>query len=193
MNRQFRFWIEAIKIRWIILGGIFYVGSVFLVAQMIIGPQYGRYYGAVEKQLEIDETYVNLLGLDIEVAVKNINNQLMELDSLKIVFENKLMKAASVNAIFPVIDRFCSEANLKVVTMESMNRSENVMQFWEKHLLRLSVLGKFPDFLWLLELMERHDEWILIESLTMAPLEQGTGFARFDMVLSVLSAKETNS
>ena len=77
--------------------------------------------------------------------------------------------------------------------MESMNRSEIVMQFWEKHLLRLSVIGKFPDYLWLLELMERHDEWILIEALTMTPLEQGTGFARFDMILAVLSAKETKT
>jgi hypothetical protein len=190
MNEQLRLWVDSIKVRWIILGAIIYVGSVFLAAQLIIGPQYGRYYGAVEKQLEIDETYVNLLGLDIEKAVINIDLQLLELDSLRLVFENRLLKSDNVNSIFPIIDRYCTEANLKVVTIEAMNRTETVMQEWEKHLLRLTVLGKFTDYLWLLTLLEQHEEWILIESLNVSPLEEGGGYARMDMVMSVLVAKE---
>lgn len=189
MNKQLRYWVDAIKIRYVILGAIVYIGSVFLIAQLIIQPQYGRYHGAVEKQLEIDETYVNLLGLDIEDAVRNINGQLAELDSLEIKFEEKLLKNKRINAVFPVLDRFCTESQLKVVTLEPLNRAERVGAEYEKHLIRLSVLGKFPDFLGLLDLMESHREWILIETISIAPLEQGN-YARFDLVLSVLVLME---
>ena len=189
MNAQVKIWLEAVKVRWLILGAILYLGSAFLMAQILISPQSNRYYGAVDKQLEIDETYVNLIGLDIEAAVQNINNQLEELDSLEANFERRLLKSQRINSIFPIIDRACTQNLLKVVTLEPVNRSEMVGSHYEKHLLRLTVLGKFSDFLNFLSNMESHDEWVLIEWLSVEPLESGT-FARFNLVLSVLTVKE---
>ncbi len=189
MNRQLKYWLEAIQIRWVIVGAILYLASALLLARLLIQPQYGRYHGAVSKQLEIDETYVDLIGLDVEDAVKNINHQLEELDSLKVQFEGKLLKSQRINSIFPTIDRFCTLHQLKVITLEPMNRSEQVGPDYEKHLLRLSALGKYADFLLLLDELENHTEWVLVESMNISPLENGT-FARFDVVFSVLSQKE---
>ncbi len=157
--------------------------------QVLILPESQRYDEAVLRQNQLAESYIDLVSLDIEVAIANLNIQLEELDSLESVFQSRLLKSARVNSIFPVLDKFCTASLLKVVTLEPMNKFNNIGDKYQAHLIRLSMIGRFPDFLDFLEALERHKEWILIDDMIIKPLERDD-YARYDLTLSVLVTKD---
>jgi hypothetical protein len=156
---------------------------------VMILPESARYDEAVLRQNQLAETYIDLVSLDIELAIQNLDMQLAELDSLEAVFKSRLLQNARVNAIFPVIDKYCTLSQLKVVTLEPMNKFEDVSKEYQAHLIRLSMIGRFPDFQQFLDLLEKHKEWILIDDLVLKPLERDS-YARYDLTLSVLVSKE---
>ncbi len=157
--------------------------------QVLILPESQRYDEAVLRQNQLAETYIDLVSLDIEVAIENLNIQLTELDSLRIVFESRLLKSARVNSVFPILDKFCTTSLLKVITLEAVNKYNNIGDKYQAHLIRLSMIGRFPDFLDFLEALERHEDWILIDDMIIKPLERDD-YARYDLTLSVLVAKD---
>ena len=189
MKKQFQFWLEAIQMKWLVTAIVVYFAITGSSLQVLILPESQRYDEAVLRQNQLAETYIALVSLDIELAIENLNNQLSVLDSLEGIFTSRLLQSTRVNAIFPVIDRFCTTALLKVVTLEPMNKFNNVGTKYQAHLIRLSMIGRFPDYLKFLEMIERHNEWILIEEMAVKPLERND-YARYDLTLSVLVAKE---
>lgn len=189
MKKQFQFWIEAIQMKWLVVAIVLYFAFTGSSLQILILPQSMRYDDAVLRQNQLAETYIDLVSLDIEEAIENLNIQLEELDSLEAVFKSRLLQSTRVNAIFPIIDRFCTSALLKVITLEPMNKFTDVSKEYQSHLIRLSVIGRYPDFLKFLNLLERHTEWILINDLVLKPLER-KDYGRYDLTLSVLVAKE---
>jgi len=189
MKKQFQFWLEAIQVKWLVTAIVIYFAITGSSLQVLILPESQRYDEAVLRQNQLAETYIDLVSLDIELAIENLNSQLAVLDSLESVFTSRLLQSTRVNSIFPVIDRFCTAALLKVVTLEPMNKFNNVGTKHQAHLIRLSMIGRYPDFLKFLEMVERHTEWILVEELSIDPLER-KDYARYDLTLSVLVAKE---
>ena len=189
MKKQFQFWIEAIQMKWLVTAIVIYFAFTGSSLQILILPESQRYDEAVLRQNQLAETYIDLVSLDIEMAIENLNVQLEELDSLETIFKTRLLGSTRVNAIFPVIDKFCTEALLKVITLEPMNKFNNIGEKYQAHLIRLSMIGRFPDFLKFLEMVERHKEWILIDDMVVKPLERND-YARYDLTISVLVAKE---
>ncbi len=189
MKKQFQFWVEAIQMKWLITAIVVYFAFTGSSLQVLILPESQRYDEAVLRQDQLAETYIDLVSLDIEKAIENLNIQLEELDSIEAVFESRLLQNTRVNAIFPVIDKFCTTSLLKVVTLEPMNKFKNVGKKYQSHLIRLSMIGRFPDFLEFLNLLENHSEWILIDDLVIKPLDR-KDYGRYDLTLSVLVAKE---
>jgi len=189
MKKQFQFWLEAIQMKWLVTAIVIYFAITGSSLQVLILPESQRYDEAVLRQNQLAETYIDLVSLDIELAIENLNNQLSVLDSLEGIFTGRLLQSTRVNAIFPVIDRFCTTSLLKVVTLEPMNKFNNVGTSYQAHLIRLSMIGRFPDFLKFLDLIEQHTEWILIEDMAIKPLERND-YARYDLTLSVLVPKE---
>jgi len=188
MKKQFQFWLEAIQMKWLVTAIVVYFAITGSSLQVLILPESQRYDEAVLRQNQLAETYIDLVSLDIEMAIDNLNTQLAVLDSLEGVFTSRLLGSTRVNAIFPVLDRFCTTALLKVVTLEPMNKFTNVSTKYQAHLIRLSMIGRFNDFLKFLEMIERHEEWILIDEITVKPLERND-YARYDLTLSVLVSK----
>ena len=189
MKKQFQFWLEAIQMKWLVTAIVIYFAITGSSLQVLILPESQRYHEAVLRQNQLAETYIDLVSLDIEMAIENLNTQLAVLDSLEAIFASRLLGSTRVNAIFPVLDRFCTNALLKVVTLEPMNRFNNVGKKYQAHLIRLSMIGRYGDFLKFLEMIERHKEWILIDEMGIKPLER-SDYARYDLTLSVLVAKE---
>jgi len=189
MKKQFQFWLEAIQMKWLVIAIVIYFAITGSSLQVLILPESQRYDEAVLRQNQLAETYIDLVSLDIELAIDNLNTQLAVLDSLEGVFTSRLLGSTRVNAIFPVLDRFCTTALLKVVTLEPMNKFTNVSTKYQAHLIRLSMIGRFNDFLKFLEMIERHKEWILIDEIAVKPLERND-YARYDLTLSVLVSKE---
>ena len=189
MKKQFQFWLEAIQMKWLVTAIVIYFAITGSSLQVLILPESQRYDEAVLRQNQLAETYIDLVSLDIEMAIENLNTQLAVLDSLEAIFTSRLLGSTRVNAIFPVLDRFCTNALLKVVTLEPMNRFNNVGKKYQAHLIRLSMIGRYGDFLKFLEMIERHKEWILIDEMGIKPLERND-YARYDLTLSVLVAKE---
>ncbi len=189
MKKQFQFWLEAIQMKWLVTAIVIYFAFTGSSLQVLILPESQRYDEAVLRQNQLAETYIDLVSLDIEMAINNLNTQLEELDSLESVFENRLLQSTRVNAIFPVLDKFCTQSLLKVVTLEPMNKFNNIGKKYQAHLIRLSMIGKFPDFLKFLDVLESHKEWILIDDMIVKPLERND-YARYDLTLSVLVAQE---
>ncbi len=189
MKKQFQFWLEAIQMKWLITGIIVYFAFTGSSLQVLILPESQRYDEAVLRQNQLAETYIDLVSLDIEVAIENLNIQLSELDSIEAVFTSRLLKNDRVNAIFPVLDKFCTTSLLKVVTLEPMNKFHNIGKKYQAHLIRLSMIGRYTDFLKFLDLIEKHEEWILIDDLILKPLER-SDYARYDLTLSVLVMQE---
>ena len=172
MKKQFQFWLEAIQMKWLVIAIVIYFAITGSSLQVLILPESQRYDEAVLRQNQLAETYIDLVSLDIELAIDNLNTQLAVLDSLEGVFTSRLLGSTRVNAIFPVLDRFCTTALLKVVTLEPMNKFTNVSTKYQAHLIRLSMIGRFNDFLKFLEMIERHKEWILIDEIAVKPLER---------------------
>ena len=188
MKKQFQFWLEAIQMKWLVTAIVVYFAITGSSLQVLILPESQRYDEAVLRQNQLAETYIDLVSLDIEMAIDNLNTQLAVLDSLEGVFTSRLLGSTRVNAIFPVLDRFCTTALLKVVTLEPMNKFTNVSTKYQAHLIRLSMIGRYNDFLKFLEMIERHKEWILIDEIAVKPLERND-YARYDLTLSVLVSK----
>lgn len=188
MRRQFQFWLEAIQIKWVVTAIVIYFAFTGSSLQVLILPESERYDEAVLRQNQLAETYVDLVSLDIERAIKNLNTQLEELDSLETIFESRLLQSRRINAIFPTIDKYCTTSLLKVVTLEAMNKVRSLNNEYEAHQIRLSTIGRYPDFLKFLDRIEKHKEWILVEELSLKPLEQ-KDYGRYDMTLAVLVAK----
>ncbi|MCF7826234.1 MAG: hypothetical protein K9M55_09670 [Candidatus Marinimicrobia bacterium] len=189
MKKQFQFWLEAIQMKWLVTAIVIYFAITGSSLQVLILPESQRYDEAVLRQNQLAETYIDLVSLDIELAIENLDAQLEKLDSLELIFKSRLLGSTRVNAIFPVLDRFCTTALLKVVTLEPMNKFEDIDKKYQAHLIRLSMIGRFTDFLKFLEMTERHSEWILIDDLIVKPLERND-YARYDLTLSVLVSKE---
>jgi len=192
MKKQFQFWLEAIQVKWLVTAIVVYFAFTGSSLQVLILPQGSRYDEAVLRQNQLAETYVDLVSLDIEKAIENLNSQLEELDSLESIFKTRLLQNTRINSIFPVIDRYCTTTLLKVVTLEPMNQVQSLSKDYESHLIRLSAIGRYPDFLKFLNTMEKHDEWILINEMSVKPLENGN-YGRYDMTLSVITEKEGKS
>ncbi len=70
-----------------------------------------------------------------------------------------------------------------------MNKFSNIGKKYQSHLIRLSMIGRFPDFLGFLTLLEKHKEWILIDNMVVTPLER-SDYARYDLTMSVLVEQE---
>ena len=189
MKKQFQFWLEAIQMKWLVTAIVIYFAITGSSLQVLILPESQRYDEAVLRQNQLAETYIDLVSLDIEMAIENLNTQLAVLDSLEAIFSSRLLGSTRVNTIFPVLDRFCTQSLLKVVTLEPMNKFNNIGKEYQAHLIRLSMIGRFGDFLKFLEMIERHKEWILIDEMGIKPLERND-YARYDLTLSVLVAKE---
>lgn len=189
MKKQFQFWLEAVQVKWLVSAIVIYFAFTGSSLQVLILPENQRYDEAVLRQNQLAETYVDLVSLDIERAIENLDIQLEELDSLELVFKSRLLQSKRINAIFPVIDKICSVTLMKVITLEPMNKSKKLDRKYEAHLIRLSTIGRFPDFLGFLTQLEKHSEWILIDGISVKPLERND-YGRFDMTLSVLVALE---
>lgn len=189
MKEQFQYWLEAVRVKWLVTAIVIYFAITGSSLQVLILPESARYDEAVLRQNQLAETYIDLVSLDIEMAIQNLDLQLAELDSLEAVFQSRLLQNTRVNAIFPVIDKYCSTAQLKVVTLEPMNKFTDAGDKYQSHLIRLSMLGRFPDFLNFLDLIEKHKEFILIDDLVLKPLERES-YARYDLTLSVIVPKE---
>lgn len=189
MKKQFQFWLEAIQLKWLVVAIVVYFALTGSSLQVLILPESQRYDEAVLRQNQLAETYVDLVSLDIERAIENLDIQLEELDSLEDVFHTRLLQNKRINAIFPVIDKYCSTSLLKVITLEPMNKSKKLAEKYESHLIRLSCIGRYPDFLNFLMLLEKHKEWILIDGMALKPLER-KDYARYDLTLSVIVPTE---
>ncbi|MCF7824778.1 MAG: hypothetical protein K9N35_11480 [Candidatus Marinimicrobia bacterium] len=189
MKNQFQFWLEAIQMKYLVAAIVIYFAFTGSSLQVLILPESQRYDEAVLRQNQLAETYVDLVSLDIERAIENLNIQLAELDSLEKIFTSRLLQSSRINSIFPIIDKYCTASLLKVVTLEPVNKFNTIQNEFEAHLIRLSTIGRYPDFLKFLNLLEDHAEWILINDLSVKPLERGD-YGRYDLTLSVLVPKD---
>lgn len=192
MKKQFQFWLEAVQVKWLVTAIVIYFAFTGSSLQVLILPQGSRYDDAVLRQNQLAETYVDLVSLDIEKAIINLNTQLEELDSLEGVFKSRLLGSSRINSIFPVIDKYCTAALMKVITLEPMNQTRSLGQEYEAHLIRLSVIGRYPDYLKFLNALEKHEEWIIIDEMSVKPLEN-ENYGRYDLTLSVITTKEGKS
>jgi Tfp pilus assembly protein PilO len=189
MRTAIKNWCKIIKLRWILISLAGYSATMFLVFYLIIQPQFQQYQEVIKKQEGLDETYINLISLDIEASIDTVERQLKDLETLKFEFQQRLLKEKNVNAILPIIDRYCSESHLKVIKLEPLNETAFLPPKYQKNFLGVVLTGKYTDFLRLLQKLESNPEWILIETLTITPLEKGA-ISRFDMVLTLLKEKD---
>ena len=192
MKKQFQFWLEAIQVKWLATAIVIYFAFAGSSLQMLILPESQRYDEAVLRQNQLAETYVDLVSLDIERAIANLNMQLQQLDSLEDIFKSRLLKSSRVNSIFPVIDKYCTSNLLKVITLEPVNKTRSLSNRYKAHLIRLSAIGRYKDFLKFLDALEKNTEWILIDDLSIKPLEKAD-YGRYDLTMSVLVAKDGKS
>ena len=189
MKETVKNWFDTVKVKWILVGILGYVFAVIFGIYSLIQPQFQRYQEAIDKQVGLDDTYINLISLDIEEAIRSTHDYVEDLKTLKSEFDRRLLKNKSVNSILPSIDRYCTQSKLKVEKLEPLNKSTFLPPKYQKHFVRIRLSGKYADFLNLLKKLESHPEWVLIEELTITPV--GTGESgRYDLVFSVISEKE---
>lgn len=190
MKEAARTWIEAVRVRWILAGGLGYLLALFAGISFLVAPEFERYRQVVDKQVGLNNTYINLISLDIEQAIRETESSLVALRKLESAFRSRLLDEKSVNSMLPVIDRYSTRSRMKVVKLEPLEKTVDLGTNYEKHLIRANLLGKYADFLTLLKKLEENPQWILIESLTVSPVEKGS-VARFNVVFAVVEEKST--
>ena len=188
MKSVIKNWIETITIKWIIVGFLGYtvvmIGGVYL----LLNPQVKRYQEAVDKQVGLNDTYINLVSLDIEAAIDSMELDLEELQIIYSDFKKRLLQK-SVNTILPVIDRYCTESQLEVNKLEPLNKTTFIQPNYQKQFIEIALVGSYTNFLRFLKKLELNREWILIENLRITPLESTTQ-NRFSLVLAVLRERD---
>jgi len=188
LNKAFENWYKTVELKWILTGIAGYALTTFLGVYLIIKPQSSNYLKAVENQIGINETYINLLNLDIEKAISIVEAQLGELNLLKFRFKGRLFKNASLNSLTPVIDRYSVKAKMKVIKLESLDKTKFVKPNYEKLFMVLNLEGKYSNFLKLLKMLESHPEWLLVEDFTISPHEKGLN-SKVELILSIIKEK----
>lgn len=190
MNKAVRNWFNTIELKWVLIGVAGYAMMIFIGLNFLVQPQSDNYLNAVENQAGINETYVNLINLDIETAITSVEAQHGKLNLLKFRFDSRLFKNTNLNLLTPVIDRYCVNAELKVLKLESLNETKFIPPKYQKIFIGVSLEGKYSNFLKLLNTLESHPEWILVEDFTITPVEKGS-LSKIDLLLSVLKEKDS--
>lgn len=185
MKDALRNWIESVRMKWILAGGLGYLLALFAGISFLVGPEFERYREAVDKQVGLDDTYINLISLDIERAIRETESSVDALRKLESGFQSRLLGEKSLISLLPVIDRYCRQSRLKVARLEPLEETVDLGNGYQKHLVRANLLGKYADFLTLLKKLEAHPQWILIESMTVTALEEGS-VGRFNTVLALV-------
>lgn len=188
MKLAIKNWIETIELKWILIGVAGYAFAIFIGIYFLIQPQFDKYLNAVEKQVGLNETYINLISLDIEAAINSIEMQQGELELLKFRFNSRMLKNQSLNSLLPIIDRYCAKSNLRVLKLEPLNETKLVPPQYQKLFVAVSLVGKYSNFLKLLQTLESNLEWLLIEDLTITPADKGL-LSQIDFILAVLKKR----
>lgn len=181
-------WLKTITFKWILVGVLGYALTIIASVYFLLTPQFIRYQEAVDKQVGLNDTYINLVSLDIEAAIDSMKMDLEELKLLQSNFRNRLLKK-SINAVLPVIDRYCTESRLEVNKLEPMNKTTFLPPNYQKQFIESNLTGNYTSFLSFLKKLESNPEWILIEKLRITPSENRSR-NYFHLVFSVLREKD---
>ena len=188
MNRAIKNWVETVELKWILIGITGYAFAIFIGLYFLIQPQFDKYLNAVEKQTGLNETYINLISLDIEAAIDSVEMQRGELELLKFRFNGRMLKNQSLNSLLPIIDRYCAKSELRVLKLEPLSETKFVPPQYQKLFIAVSLTGKYSNFLKLLQTLESNPEWLLIEELTITPADKGL-LSKIDIILAVLKKR----
>lgn len=188
MNAIVQNWIRSVSLKWILIGAFSYVVTIVASVYLLLNPQFRRYQEAVDKQVGLNDTYINLVSLDLQAAIDSTQADWEALNKLKSRFHGRLLGNKTVNAVLPVIDRYCTESRLKVEKLEPLNKTTFVSPGYQKQFIEASLKGGYSNFLRLLEKLEANPEWILVEKLKITRLGKSLQ-NKFDIVLAVLKEK----
>lgn len=191
MTRVMQDWKKAVPTPWFLVGLAVYVITIASLVYWLILPLQNHYEGLVAGQDELENTYINLIQLDIETAIDSVDEHVAHLSRLKADFEARLLQAANLNAMMPVLDNYASRAKLKVHTLEPLAKRQNISGGpYQKLYARVSLSGTYANFLKWLKILDEHEVWILIEKLTIEPTKTADIHA-FTVELGVLRSLET--
>lgn len=177
--------LAASNLKWYLIGilGYFAFGASFF--QFLILPQFNKYDGLMARQLDLEGTYVNLAELNVSEAIDSVKLQIFELQELQDVFESRLEVESHFNALMPIIDQYCTNANLTVAKLEPEKGDERVKPHYLKRIINATVIGKYSDFLDFLGVMENNQQWLLIEKLRINTTKEESIY-RFSFDISTL-------
>lgn len=191
MSRVIQDWKKAITLPWFLIGLVVYAGTVAALIFWLILPLQNHYETLVNGQDELENTYINLIQLDIETAIDSIDQHVAALNQLKENFEARLLQEPNLNALMPVLDNSAARAKLRVSALEPLNKRQNLSGGpYEKLFVRVSLSGTYTDFLKWLKILDENDVWILIEKLNIEPTRT-TDIHAFTVELGVLRSKAT--
>ncbi len=160
-----------------------------LSSLLVLKPPMRKYSDILEKQVGLDDTYVNLIAFDVESAIDMIEKDLEDLRRLSSDFDDRLLRERSHDSILATIKGYCSRTKLRVSELQFTDKTIRVHPGYEKRILQVTLQGKFSDFLKFLEKLESNPEWILIENFTVLQPERSSA-TKFDLALSLLTEKE---
>lgn len=185
----FRLWIRILRPRWLIIALSGYLAVMGLSSLLVLKPPMRKYNEILEKQVGLDDTYVNLIAFDVESAIDIIERDLEGLRRLSSDFDSRLLRERSYDSILATIKGYCSRTKLRVSELQSTDQTIRLHPGYEKRILRVTLQGKFSDFLKFLEKLESNPEWILIENFTIVQPER-LSVTKFDLALSLLTEKQ---
>lgn len=189
MNSALKNWITAIQLRWFLLGACVYSLLVMGLIYGFIMPYRRQYDQTVTRQASIDETYINLVSLDLETALDSTRLQIERLSAVRDQFTVRLTPAPEFNSLIPRIDQYCQESGLDVLRVEPLPRDEVWNKTYTRRFIKLAVSGSLPAFQTFLKILESHPTWVLVDKLAVVP-GQGTEH-RFDLVLYIVQKGKT--
>ncbi|MCF7798021.1 MAG: hypothetical protein K9N11_08795 [Lentisphaeria bacterium] len=193
MSRVIQDWKKAVTLPWFLVGLVVYAGTVAALIYWLILPLQKHYTTLIDGQDDLENTYINLIQLDIETAIDSIDQHVAHLNQLKDNFEKRLLREPNLNALMPVLDNSATRAKLAVSTLEPLNKRQNLAGGpYQKLYARVSLSGTYANFLKWLKILDEYEVWFLIEKLNIEPTKTAD-IHTFTVELGVLRSTKTGA
>ena len=171
MRKILEDWKNAVTVHWFLAGMGIYLIAVAVLAYWFLAPLRSQYTELIDNRESLENTYINLIQLDIEESIRSVDHILEKLETYQNQFDARLLQEPNLNALMPVLDGYCTSSHLKVLTLEPLNKVQEVTKDYQKLYAQLRLTGRYVDFLDWFKKLEGHPQWILIEKLSIEPTD----------------------
>jgi len=167
-------WVNYLGWRNVVIGLAIYILTLSAGFFGMIKPQFNEYDRIIKEQVFLGDTYFNLTGMNIELAIDSVNTQLGTLQKLRLDYESRIGTEKDLKGLLPFINNLGQKKNVQILSMSVSDKIENQPGKTEKRFVDLTLTAQyFYPLLDFIKELDSYPKWVLLESFSCRPLSKG--------------------